>query len=185
MLLPLCPEKLKLGLIHTCISLYEIHGLHLLEDKYVYSKSVLQNVALHITAWHLLLTALVSRCQSPQGFIFQQYQQLGPRLCIFGWPRLNSPGHGDSCEANLAWAQYSRLLSNVVFHGLQFCCLPCYSNLPLQIDQPFQRALVLEWRWDWFPWVPGDELGSSKCSWQAFYPGDRCVCSAVILLPSP
>ena len=107
-----------------------------------------------------------------------------PQLCIFGWPRLNSPGHGDSCEANLAWAQYRRLLSDV-FHGLRFPCLPCYADFPLQIGPPFQRALVLEWRWDWFLWVPGGEPVLSKCSWQAFSPGDRCICSAVMLLPSP
>lgn len=37
--------KTELELIHTCII-----GLHLLGDKYVYNRSVLQNAGLHVTA---------------------------------------------------------------------------------------------------------------------------------------
>lgn len=65
------------------VYIYKTHGLHLLQGKNVYGSSVLQKIALRITARHLLLTARMPR---PMGFynIFQQYQQLGPWLCIFG-----------------------------------------------------------------------------------------------------
>jgi len=91
--IPLCPAKLNLGLIHTCVSLYKIRGLPLLEDKYVYNRSVLQKYYVVHHSLTSLIDSSAIQMPRPKGFYFPAISAAGsPAMCFwltsseFSWP---------------------------------------------------------------------------------------------------
>lgn len=150
----MCPGKLNL--VNSRMNWYKSTGAALIMRQHLCGKRALQSPVAHQS-----LTSPIGRSgvqmPRPTEFCSPAISAAASAAMCFGWPLLNSD-HGGSCEANLAGAQYSRLLSNVTFRVPLFPHLPHHSILSLQ-DHPSYRALVFERRWDEFPWVL-EELGS-------------------------